>query len=45
MMKKFCSTVANVMPRMRANVTVVVASVMQVRFFMNSSVRRRLGTT
>ena len=45
MMKKFCLTVASVMPRMRAKVTVVVAMVMQVRFFINSSVRRRLGTT
>ena len=28
-----------------AKVTVVVASVIQVRFFINSSVRKRLGTT
>ena len=45
MMKKFCSTVASVMPRMSAKVTVVVAIVMQARFFMNSSLRSFLGTT
>ena len=45
MMKKFCSTVASVTPRMMAKVTVVVAIVMQARFFINSSVRNFLGTT
>ena len=44
-MKKFCCVMASVTPRMRAKVMVVVARVIQVRFFMNSSVRRRLGTT
>ena len=44
MTMKFCFVIAIVSPRMRANVMVVVAMVMQVRFFMNSTVRRRLGT-
>ena len=45
MTMKFWSVSVMVSPRMMANVMVVVAIVMQVRFFMNSLVRSRWGTT
>ena len=45
MMKKCWFMVAIITPMMTANVMVVVAMVMLLRFFLNSSVRKRLGST
>ena len=44
-MTKFWSMTTSVTPSITAKVMVVVAMMMQVRFFMNSGVRRRFGTT
>ena len=44
-MTKFWSITISVTPKMRAKVTVVVAMMIHARFFINSSVRNRLGTT
>ena len=44
MMRKFWLDEARRMPMMTAKVIVVVAKITQVRFFLNSSVSRRLGT-
>ncbi len=43
MMKKFCCSVALMMPKTAAKVTVVVAMMMQERFFRNSVVWNRFG--
>ena len=45
MIKKFCSVVASITPMMMANVMVVVAMMVSPRFLLNSSVRKRLGSS
>ena len=41
--RKFCSDRVRMNPNMMAKVTVVVARIIQVRFFWNASVRNFLG--